>query len=167
MAYTFLRPNLFMQGLLAFRETIIGQGKFFAAIGDAKISAIDVRDIAAAAAAALTEEGHEGKTYELTGPQALSHGEMAKKLSGALGRRIEFVDVPPEAMGQALTAAGLPVWQVDGLIEDYAHYSRGEAAEVTSGVQEATGKAPRSFDDFAREYAHVFSVAAIWPAVSP
>lgn len=81
IAYTFLRPNLFMQGLLAFREAIIGQGKFFAAIGEAKISVIDVRDIGAAAAAALAEEGHQGRTYNLTGPQALSHGEMAESLS--------------------------------------------------------------------------------------
>jgi len=157
MAYTFLRPNLFMQGLLAFRATIIGQGKFFAAIGDAKISAIDVRDIAAAGTAALVEEGHQGRTYNLTGPQALSHGEMAEKLSGALGRRVEFVDVPPEAMRQALIGAGLPVWQADGVIEDYAHYSRGEAAEVLRGVQDATGKPPRSFEDFARDYAQAFS----------
>jgi uncharacterized protein YbjT (DUF2867 family) len=54
LAFTFLRPNLFMQGLLAFRETIVGQGKFFAAAGDTKISAVDVRDIAAVATAALT-----------------------------------------------------------------------------------------------------------------
>ena len=159
MAYTFLRPNLFMQGLLAFRETIIGQGKFFAAIGDAKVSVIDVRDIAAAAAAALTDQGHEGKTYNLTGPQALSHKDMAETLSGALGRVIEFVDLPPEAMREALIGAGLPVWQADGLIEDYAHYSRGEAAEVASGVQEATGNPPRLFADFASAYAEVFSAS--------
>ena len=121
---------------------------------------IDVRDIAAAAAAALTEEGHEAKTYDLTGPQALSHREMAEKLSGALGRRIEFVDVPPETMREALIEAGLPVWQADGLIEDYAHYSRGEAAEVAPGVQEATGNRPRSFLDFASAYAGVFSASA-------
>jgi len=157
LAYTFLRPNLFMQGLLAFRETITGLGKFFAAAGDAKISAVDVRDIAAVAVAALSEEGHEGKTYNLTGPEALSHGEMAEKLSGVLGRRIDFVDIPPEAMRETLISVGLPVWQADGLIEDYAHYSRGEASEVATGVQDATGKSPRSFDDFARDYANAFS----------
>jgi uncharacterized protein YbjT (DUF2867 family) len=156
IAYTFLRPNLFMQGLLAFRETIIGQGRFFAAAGDAKISSVDVRDIAAAAAAALTQDGHEGRTYDLTGPEALSHGEMAEKLSEVLGRRIQFVDVPPEAMREMLISVGLPVWQADGLIEDYAHYSRGEASEVSTGVQDATGEPPRSFDDFARDYAHAF-----------
>jgi len=105
----------------------------------------------------LTEEGHRERTYHLTGPQALSHSEMAEKLSGVLGRRIEFVDVPPEAMRGALIGAGVPVWQADGIIEDYAHYSRGEAAEVAGGVQGATGKPPRSFQDFASDYAQAFS----------
>src|SRR5262249_58936284 len=77
MAYTFRRPTLFMQGLLVFREPIVAEGKFFAPAGDAKISVIDVRDIAAVAAAALTEPGHEGRTYDLTGPQALTHTQMA------------------------------------------------------------------------------------------
>ena len=67
IAYTFLRPKLFMQGFLAFREPIARQGQFFAAIGEARISGVDVRDIAAVAAAALTEDGHEGKIYNLTG----------------------------------------------------------------------------------------------------
>lgn len=157
MSYTFLRPNLFMQGLLAFRETIIGQGRFFAAVGDAKISTVDVRDIASAAAAALVELGHDSQIYNLTGPEALSHREMAEKLSRALGRRIEFVDVPPDAMRKTLIEVGLPDWQADGLIEDYAHYSRSEAAEVTTGVRDATGRPPRSFDDFACDYAYAFS----------
>ena len=157
MAFTFLRPNLFMQGLLAFRETIVGQGKFFAAAADAKISAVDVRDIAAVAAAALTQDGHEGKTYDLTGPEALTHGDMAEKLSKAVSREIQYVDVPEEAMMGALLSVGLPHWQVDGLIEDYAHYRRGEASAIASGVQDATGVPPHSFDDFARDYAPAFS----------
>lgn len=63
-------------------------------------------------------------------------------------------------MWDALIGAGLPVWQADGLIEDYAHYSRGEAPEVALGVQEATGNPPRSFRDFANAYAEAFSAAA-------
>ena len=155
--YTFLRPNLFMQGLLAFRDTIVEQGKFFAAAADAKISAVDVRDIAAVAAAALTQEGHEGRTYDLTGPEPLTHGEMAEKLSKAVGREIQYVDVPEEAMMGALLNVGLPHWQVDGLIEDYAHYRRGEASTIATGVHDATGTPPRSFHDFARDYALAFS----------
>jgi uncharacterized protein YbjT (DUF2867 family) len=157
MAYTLLRPNLYMQGLLNFRSTIATQNAFYAAAGDAKVSAVDVRDIADVAVAALTESGHEGKIYELTGPQALTHAEMAEGLSEALGRRVEFVDIPPEAMREALVGVGLPVWQADGLVEDYAHYRRGEAAAVTSGVRDAIGKEPRSFDEFARDYAAMFS----------
>jgi uncharacterized protein YbjT (DUF2867 family) len=157
IAYTLLRPNLYMQGLLNFRSTIATQNAFYAAAGDAKVSAVDVRDIAEVAVAALTEAGHEGKIYELTGPQALTHAEMAEGLSEALGRRVAFVDIPPEAMREALLGVGLPVWQADGLVEDYAHYRRGEAAAVTSGVRDAIGKAPRSFDEFARDYAAMFS----------
>jgi uncharacterized protein YbjT (DUF2867 family) len=157
IAYTLLRPNLYMQGLLNFRSTIATQNAFYAAAGDAKVSAVDVRDIAYVAVAALTEAGHEGKIYELTGPQALTHAEMAEGLSEALGRRVAFVDIPPEAMREALLGVGLPVWQADGLVEDYAHYRRGEAAAVTSGVRDAIGKAPRSFDEFARDYAAMFS----------
>ncbi len=157
MAFTFLRPNLFMQGLLGFRVSIVGQGKFFAAVGEAKISLVDIRDIAAVAAAALTKPGHAGKIYTLTGPQSLTHAEMADELSSALGKRITFVDVSPEAMRNALTAAGFPAWQADGLIEDYAHYSRNEASAVASGVEDATGKVPRNFADFARDYVAAFS----------
>jgi hypothetical protein len=70
---------------------------------------------------------------------------------------VTFVDIPSEAMLDALLGVGFPVWQADGLIEDYAHYRRGEASAVTSGVQDATGKAPRSFEEFARDFAGMFS----------
>lgn len=151
--YTFLRPNLFMQGLLNFRSTIATQNAFYAAIADARVSVVDVRDIADVAVAALTKSGHEGKIYDLTGPEALTHAEMAEYCSAALGRQIAFVDVPPEAMREAMIGFGMPMWQADGLIEDYAHYRRGEATVIASGIQDATGKAPRRFEDFAHDYA--------------
>lgn len=133
MTYTFIRPNLFMQGLLGFSQSIKAEGRFFAAAGDANISVVDVRDNAAVAAAALTRLGHEGRTYTLTGPAALTHVEMASGLSEAIGHPIAFVDVPPEAMRDALLGMGMPPWQPDGLVEDYAHHRRGEAASVASG----------------------------------
>jgi uncharacterized protein YbjT (DUF2867 family) len=156
MAFTFLRPNLFMQGLLLFRDSIAKQGRFFAPASNARISAVDVRDIAAAAAA-LTESGHEGKIYTLTGPEALTHAEMAEGLSQALGKPIAFVDVPPDALRETLTTMGVPAWQAEGLVEDYAHYRRGEAAVVEPGVEAATGQPPRTFAEFARDYANAFT----------
>ena len=146
-----------MQGLLAFRDSIVTQGKFFATAGDAKISAVDVRDIAEVAAVALAGAGHDGKIYDLTGPEALTHQEMAEKLSNALNRQVQYVDVPPESMMDALLGFGMPQWQAEGLVEDYAHYRRGEASAVATGVQDAIGSPPRSFDQFARDYASAFS----------
>jgi uncharacterized protein YbjT (DUF2867 family) len=157
MAYTFLRPNLFMQGLLNFRSTIATKNAFYAAIGDAKVSIVDVRDIAEVAVAALTSSEHEGKTHDLTGSQALTHAEMAQAISNAIGRQITFIDIPPDTMLDILLKSNFPTWQAEGLIEDYAHYQRGEAAIIASGVQDATGKAPRSFETFARDYAPMFS----------
>ena len=156
LAYTFLRPNLFMQGLLAFKDAIQQRGQMFAPIGEARISAVDVRDIAAAAAAALTEPGHENKTYDLTGPAALTHAEMAAGLAAALGHPVAFVDVAPADFPYYLLRAGMDPWQAEGLLEDYAHYHRGEAAAVAPGVQEATRHPPRDFAAFARHYAPAF-----------
>ena len=157
MTFTNLRPNLYMQGLLGFRSSIISEGRFFAAAGDSRVSIVDVRDIAAVAATALTESGHEGKTYDVTGPEALTHAEMASQLSETLGRRISFVDVSEAAMRDALLSLGMPEWQVDGLIEDYAHYRRGEASGISTAVEDVTSFRPRSFLAFTRDYKQAFS----------
>ena len=156
IGYTFLRPNLFFQGLFAFAGPIAAQGQFYAPVGDAPVSAIDVRDIAAVAAVALTETGHEDATYTLTGPAAITHAQIAAALSAALGREITFVDVPPEAFADNLRGV-LPPWQVEGLLEDYAHYRRGEAALVSPAVAEITGRPPIDIGRFARDYAGAFS----------
>jgi len=156
MAFTNLRPNLYMQALLGFRSSITAQGRIFAPAGDARVSIVDVRDIAAIAAAAITGSGHEGKTYDITGPQALTHAELALELTEALGREVTFVDIPESAMRDALHGFGIPQWQAEGLIEDYAHYRRGEAADVSTAVQEVTGKPPRTFAQFARDYKPAF-----------
>lgn len=154
--YTFLRPNLFMQGLLGFQEMITKQGKFLAAVGDAKISTVDTRDIAAVAVEALTKKGHENKIYDLTGPEALTHGQMAEGLSKGLNQNIQFVNVSPAEMQQALIYAGFPLWQAEGLIEDYAHYLRGEASVISSSVRDVTGKPSRDFKTFVTDYAPAF-----------
>ena len=156
IGYTFLRPNLFMQGLLNFRQTISSRGEFYAPAGDAAVSVVDVRDIASVGTRVLTEAAHEGKIYDITGPEALTHEEMARQLSQAIAKTIQYVNVPPEAMRQALLNLGMPEWQAEGLVEDYAHYRRGEAAGVSSTVHDITGKAVIPFSQFVREYAGKF-----------
>jgi uncharacterized protein YbjT (DUF2867 family) len=153
--FTILRPNLYYQGLLAVAATVVSGGVLPAPIGDAKVSAVDVRDIAAVAAAALTEDAHGGATYTITGPEALTHAAMATALGEATGREVRFVDVAPDDFGAAL-AGVLPPWQVDGLLEDYAHYSRGEASEVTTVVEDVTRRPAIPFTQFATDFADRF-----------
>jgi uncharacterized protein YbjT (DUF2867 family) len=156
LAYTFLRPNLFMQGLLLFRDSIVRDRRFFGAAGEVPVSVVDVRDIAAVAADVLTTSGHEGASYDLTGPAALSHAELAAQLSAAVGHAIGYVDLPPEALLAALLGGGLPAWAAEGLVEDYAHYRRGEATFVSGDVERVTGQKARSFADFATAHAAAF-----------
>lgn len=157
LGYTFLRPNLYMQGLLTFRNSIASDGAFFAPIGDARVSLVDVRDIADVAAEALTGGSHFDKTYDLTGPDALNHHEIADSLSRTLGRSVTFTDVPPEAFAAALGEYRMPRWQIEGLLEDYEHYRRGEAEAISPAVREVTGHAPRDINRFARDYASEFA----------
>jgi len=155
LGYTFLRPNLYFQGLFAFAPVIAADGRFGAPIGDAPVSAIDVRDIGAVAAAVLSEAGHAGQTYTLTGPRPVTHAEMAQALTAATGRQVSFTDVPPEDFAASL-AGILPAWQVDGLLEDYAHYRRGEAAAVSAAVADITGRPAIGVERFAADYADRF-----------
>ena len=156
MAFTYLRPNLYMQGLLGFHSLIATEGHFFASAGDAPVSIVDVRDIAAIATTALTEERHEGRTYDITGPEALTHAEMASVFTTVLGRPVLYVDLPEAAMRDGLLRFGFPEWQADGLIEDYAHYRRGEASAVSTAVEDVTGQPPSSFRQFVQDYRDAF-----------
>lgn len=151
---TALRPNLFMQGLLAVSGAVRTTGTLPAPIGDARVSVIDVRDIGDVAALALTAAEPLG-IRTLTGPEPLTHAELAAQLSEATGQEIRFDDVAPERFGEML-AGVLPPWQVEGLLEDYAHYARGEAAELSPAVPDLLARPARGFADFARERARAF-----------
>src|SRR2546426_3404844 len=94
LAWTHLRPNMFMQNLLGSTPSIAGEGAFYSPLGDARVAHVDVRDIAAVAVKALTDRGHEGKAYTITGPEALTYTEVAEKLTAALGKPVRYVDVP-------------------------------------------------------------------------
>jgi len=158
VGWTFVRPNLILQAYIPFAP-MIAQGALQAPIGDAAVSVVDARDIAAVAAAALTEDGHVGKTYTVTGPAAVTHAEIATELGDAVGRTVRFESIPPEAFLAALTGAGMPEWQAEGLLEDYAHYVRGEASAVSPDVAQVTGTSPRGVREFADDYSDAFQSA--------
>ena len=161
VAYTFLRPNGFMQNFITYNgATINTQNAFYGSQGDGKVSHIDLRDIAAVAVKTLTEDGHQGKAYTLTGPEALSNARVAEILSEDTGREIKYVDLPPEQFKQALLGAGLPEWSANALVDLQQFYRRGGASAVTRDVEQLLGRKPTSFEQFSRDYAQAFQKAA-------
>ena len=156
MAYTHLRPNSFMQNFVTYDlDTIKSQGAFYHPAGKARVSHVDVRDIAAVAVAALTAKGkeHEGKAYALSGPEALTYEQCAAKLSAAAGKPIRYVDPPPAEYRQTLLGAGIPAPYADGLLDLNRYYRNDKASKVSTAVRDVTGRAPTSFDQFARDHA--------------
>ncbi|MFN7975484.1 MAG: SDR family oxidoreductase [Acidobacteriota bacterium] len=152
--YTLLRPNGFMQNFVTFMgATIKGEGAIYQPAGMARISHVDVRDIAAVAAAALTSSGHEGKAYAITGPEALSYDDAAAMLTEALGKTVKYVDVPEAGYREGLLKWGIPADAADALIDLNRYYKTGNMAVVTTTVKDVTGHAPMSFSRFARDHA--------------
>lgn len=154
LAWTFLRPSGFMQNVVTFlAPTIRAEGRFYSACGQARISHVDVRDIAAVALRALTGPGHAGKAYVLTGPEALTYDQLASLLSKALGRPVQHVDVPPSDLKGAMLAEGIPERIAEWLLDLERYYREGRASRVTNDVEQVTGRAPRRFADSARDFA--------------
>ena len=156
IAFTFLRPTSFMQNFLGLKDSIMSQGAFYAPHGNGRNALVDTRDIAAVAANTLTESGHEGQTYDITGPHALNYSEVAEHLTKTLGRTVNYVDVPPAAYAQTLLGFGLPPFLVNGLLELYAIWHDDGASEVTDVVQRVGKKSPFTFAQFATDYKAAF-----------
>jgi uncharacterized protein YbjT (DUF2867 family) len=152
---TVLHPHSFMQNTLGFAPTISTQGVFYTPPA-AAIPLVDVRDIAAVACAVLVENGHEDKTYTITGPERLTYAQIAEKIGAAIGRPVRHVEVPPEAARDGMLGAGVPEWIVGGLLELYAYHLDGRGTEVTRVTEQIAGKTPITFDEFARDHAAAF-----------
>ena len=165
MAFTHLRAGEFMPAYFRQVPNITAKGAMFLPMEDASIASIDVGDIAEIATRVLTGSGHEGKTYPLTGPQALTMTEVAEKLSAATGKTIRYVNVPPEAARQAQLAAGMPPYLADALFELFAERRNGKEAKVWPDAELLLDRRPTSFDEFAKRNAAVFRGDAPPPKV--
>lgn len=154
LAWTFLRPNSFMQNVVTYMgSTIKAEAAFYSASGDAKISHVDARDIAAVAAKALTTSSHLGKAYTLTGPEALTYDELASDLSKALGRTIRHVSLPPSDLKQAMLADGMPEEIADRMLDLERYFRDDKASRITNDIKQLTGREPTSFSQYARDFA--------------
>jgi uncharacterized protein YbjT (DUF2867 family) len=156
LSHTILRPNVFYQNMLRFAESIKERSCFRSAVGDACISMIDVRDIAGVAVKALTERSNSGNIYVLTGPQALTYFDVARLLSDAIGKPVVYGALTEDEAVRELIENGLPEPVARSRVEVHRSFSTGAFAEVTGNVQALLHRAPRSFAEFARDYASAF-----------
>ena len=153
LAWNIIRPNWFMQNFNTFwLHGIQSQGKIFLPVGSAKGSFIDARYIAAVAARLLTSDGFANQAFDLTGPQALDHDQVATILSRETGRSIGFQDITPEAMLDGLLSAGLPRPYSEFLVMILGFFKAGYSERTTEAVLQITGRAPGSFEQYAHDH---------------
>src|SRR3989442_4073582 len=133
LPYTFLRPNGFMQNLVNYSAgTIRSENAFYGCQGDGAVSVIDIRDIAAVAVIILAATGHEGKSYALTGGEALTNSQITEKISRVVGRKIRYIDLPPAEFKKAQLSAGGPERSARGLHDPQRIYLKGQTRRVSN-----------------------------------
>ncbi len=153
-SFVILRPNWFMDNFhTAWLQPIREEGVIPLPAGDSRTSLIDARDIGASAAAALRTGRFDGRAVTLTGPEPLTYAEAAEILSKAAGREIRYVAVDDESFVKSLTTAGAPADLARYLAVLFGFARQGATAAVSAGVEELTGRAPRTLAQYAKDHA--------------
>jgi uncharacterized protein YbjT (DUF2867 family) len=154
--FTILQPNSFHQNILSSANTIKAQDAFYWPLKNASQSTVDIRDISAVAAKVLASSDHEGKTYVITGPEALTFQQASEKLSSVLGRKIQYVDVPISAAAEEMHKSGMPDWDVHAVTDLLAYFATGAAATITDTVPRLLGRPATSFEQFVKDHRAAF-----------
>ena len=140
-----------MQNVFGSAESIMKSGTMFQAMGDGRLGFIDVRDIADVATAVLLDRAWDRGIYELTGPASLSFHDVARELSGALGRDVKYVPITPDQLRETIVKMGWGEWGADVMADYSAAYAKGWGDFTTTFVEKISGHPARSFAQFARE----------------
>jgi len=156
--FTFLRPNFFMQNFVNYYSNLIrSQGAFYTPAGDAKVSFVDVRDIAAVAVKSLINDNQQkGRAYNITGGEALSYGQAAEILSKAVGKKINYVNVTDQDARNGMKDMSMDEWTIKSMIELFEITRAGYVSEISPIVEQVTGNKPITFSQFAKDYAGSF-----------
>ena len=160
LPYTLLQAHFFMQNTMMSAQTVASDGAVYIPFNDGKIGMIDVRDIVDVAVKVLTEDGHEGKSYNLTGPASISFHDVAVALSKALGKQVNYVNVPLEAAREGMIDMGMSEWFADAMVGVFQTLRR-YGDFTTPDVENVTGHPARSYETFARDFAQVFGDAKV------
>lgn len=151
LEWTFLRPSWFMQNYSTGMAEGVKQGTLFEPADNAKTGFIDARDIAAVAVKALTEDGHQGQAYPLTGPESLDRNEVVQKISSATGKSIQYVPVTDEQFRASMQNVLSPTY-LELMSNLYAGVRAGWSDATTDAVKRVLGRDPISFSQFAEDH---------------
>jgi uncharacterized protein YbjT (DUF2867 family) len=155
--HTVLAPNGFAQDLLRYAAMVQEESALLLPAGEARVSHVDARDVAAVAAHVLSKpDPHEGRSYDVTGPAAVSYAEVAEAIGAVAGREVRYVDTPADEVRERLLGYGWSEWTADGMLEVYAAYARGAGSVVTDEVEKATGRPATDVATFVRNHAAAF-----------
>lgn len=152
-----LQPAFKMSNLLAGAPTVKEADAFMLPGAGAKVAMIDPRDVAQFAVEVLTGDGHDGRAYQLTGPEAVTFDEVAEHLSTIIGRRIGFVAIPDGAAVEHMVGNGVPEWFATNVVTQFRLLRQGTQTQVQDVVKVLTGREPRSIAEFLRDNAGAFS----------
>jgi uncharacterized protein YbjT (DUF2867 family) len=151
LAWTMIKPNFFMHNLLANAGTIKEQRKFFLPMGNGTTGMADIRDIGAVAAEALSGTGHEGQSYEITGPEILTFYDVADRFSEVLGEKVEYIAIPMEQYREKLSQFLTDPWHLNGVCELFREIAEIGLDHTTDTFKQLIGRDPVSLKQFIEE----------------
>ena len=154
MAYTVLRPTFFMQNYSTMSAGSVRAGAIYEPAAEGASAFVDTRDIAAVAVAVLTQSGHEGHAYALTGPEALTRAQVADLIGQARGAEVKYVAVDDAALRSAM--AGAPPSLVELMSKLFGYVRAGYTAGISGDVERVLGRPARDFKTFAADHASVW-----------
>ena len=146
-----------MQNLLTQIEYITKDSVVYSASGDGKIPYVDARDVAAVAAVTISQPGHVGKKYVLTGSEAISYGQAAEIIASVIDKPVRFVDESPEQARARRVREGVPPAVIESVLAIGAYQrAGGKTVTITNTIADLTGRPPRTVAEFVREHASSF-----------
>jgi uncharacterized protein YbjT (DUF2867 family) len=157
LGWTMIRPNFFMQNLFANSFTIKSEGKFYMPMGDGVTVMIDCRDIGAAFAEVLVGTGHEGQSYEISGPEVMTFHDVAKQFSEVLGKQIEYVNQDPAVYRKMITPFLTSEWHANSIMQLFGEIAAGvRPPEITDTFSKLVGREPIPFRQFVSDFSGIF-----------
>jgi len=156
--YTMIRPTFFMQLFVGSAPRIKETGNIVMPTGDGNVAATDLRDVGEVIAKILTEDGHEGKSYDLSGPELFTIGEVANRFTQVLGREYKHVSPPMDAYADVLRKVGFPEWRVEAVTGELGGIAAGMITHKADGqMTKLLGRPPRSIDEFVGDHKDLFA----------